>query len=998
MTESGRNRYTMKNRNLLLGTASVALAAAAVMFVPKDTELQSTYQPRTSVENRANAANDAAEYLALLHANVKTGKVEASDFVNAQREVKQFALKKGGTSLTWTELGPDNSGGRTRSIKVNPNAINEVWVGSCTGGLFKSTDGGTIWSRVESFHDNLAIGSIEIAGNGYIYVGTGNSHDNPGSQQGSGSAGNGVYVSADAGATWLHCEDMAPPHNLIPVDQSPGPGNDWTEVNDIYADPNDANKVWVGGNAGFYTYTTAGAAAPNLGTLTAVEKSTGITTWNRVDDFQISPSGKNVIVAEGTRTWVSNTFGTQGSFNDVSNNADGFIPFGGVGRIEFDIAPSDDEWIYAAIANSGGFMLGVYHSQDGGNTWAEINPGGVPSADAFASADGERGQGRYDNCVTVLPHDKTQILVGGIRLFSWKQAVADPSFGQWEQVAIQGSLCFGCVHSDIHEFEWDSNGWLYIGTDGGVYKSNDVNNLFYYPSNRGFNTAQFYGISHNAYGHVFGGTQDNGMFLLNQQGFTLTEAVFSNSGIGDGFTTAMSHYFPDVMFGTSQYAYLDRTDDGGGGFNKFVDELESAGVEAATNLGPFYTSIRFFETVNDPFSIDSIFDVSPGANDTLAIGDTLWYESNTQGYPLYAIMTAEVDSSDHFDFRDPVSSLMVIGLNGGSGAGTGVWVTRQALDFSVNPDWWQILDNSSAGGNFNGETALSFEWTKDGSSLYVGCYSGAVFRVDGFSGAYTEATGDINDTSCVLSAYEIRPGSGGVVTGLSVAKNDNGHLIISTGGFGGNHVYEHTSADVAGNGSSLFTSIQGNLPNIPAYSCLMDVNNESMLVVGTEYGVYSSDDGGATWFDQNATMDRVPVFHITQQHRDWGDGLTTNAGVIYLGTHGRGAWKSDDLVSARPIAGQENTLDASEYITNLNVYPNPMTNNGVVEFELNDRSDVLVNIFDLNGRLLQTMNFQDMASGAQTVDIDASRLASGTYFVSFETASQRDVAKFVVNK
>jgi hypothetical protein len=481
------------------------------------------------------------------------------------------------------------------------------------------------------------------------------------------------------------------------------------------------------------------------------------------------------------------------------------------------------------------------------------------------------------------------------------------------------------------------------------------------------------------------------MFLMNQQGFTLTEAIFSSSGIGDGFTTAMSHYFPNVMFGTSQYSYVDRSDDGGGGFQKFIDELESATLTAGENLGPFYSSIRFFETINDPNSPDTIFGVSPNAGDTLNPGDTLWYESNTQAYPLYTIMTSQADSSDNFDLPDPVQCMMVANV------WAGVYVTRQALDFSVNPDWWQILGDTSAGGNWSGQSALSFEWTKDGQSLYVGTYSGSVFRVDGFGGAYTEATGDINDTSCVLTAVQIRPSGGGVVSGISVAKNDNGHVIISTGGFGGNHVFESFNADVAGNGTNAFTSIQGNLPNIPAYSCLMDVNNEDMLVVGTEYGVYSSDDGGTTWFDQNATMDRVPVFHITQQTHDWGDGLTTNAGVIYLGTHGRGAWKSDDLTTARPIEGIE-PLTGTEFITSVNVYPNPMTNNGIVEFELNDRSDVLVNIFDLNGRLLQTMNYQDMASGLQKVEIDASRLASGTYFVSFETANQRDVAKFVVNK
>jgi hypothetical protein len=346
--------------------------------------------------------------MALLRANVKTGKVEPADFIRAQQEVSAFAQKKGGgPGLTWTELGPDNSGGRCRAIKVDPGAMNVVWAGSVTGGLFKSTSGGNLWARVESFEENLAVSAIEIAGNGYIYVGTGPSYDGPSANEGSGAAGNGVYVSADNGATWARIDDMTPG----PVSSdSPGPGADWTEVNEVWADPNNPNKIWVGGNAGLFTYETAGN--PTAGTLTPVAKSTGSTNWNQIDDMAISRTGKNTIVVEGTKVWVANDYGV--TFNQVSGNGAGQIPSGGVGRTEVAIAAQDDDWIYAASAGTNSFMKGVYHSIDGGNNWDVINPGGAFQADPFATADGSRGQGIYDNCISVNPFDKTQIVVGGI--------------------------------------------------------------------------------------------------------------------------------------------------------------------------------------------------------------------------------------------------------------------------------------------------------------------------------------------------------------------------------------------------------------------------------------------------------------------------------------------------------------------------------------------------------------------------------------------------------
>lgn len=999
--------YTMKNKKLLVGTASLVLAAAAFTLFPGQDDYSASYTSRTSPTNRVNSAADMAEYMALLKANVKTGKVEASDFIKAQQEVEEFSQKKGGgPGLTWTELGPDNSGGRCRAIKVDPSSFNVVWAGSVTGGLFKTTSGGNLWERVESFHENLAVNMIEIAGNGYIYVGTGPSHDGPSANEGSGAYGNGVYVSTDNGVTWERIDAMTPG----PVSSDSPGGGDWSEVNEIWADPNNPNRVWVGGNAGLFTYETAGNAT--AGTLTPVAKSTGSTNWNQIDDMAVSVSGKNIIVIEGTKTYVSNDFGV--TLTQVSGNGAGQIPSGGVGRTEVAISPQDEDWIYAASAGTNSFMKGVYHSIDGGNTWDEINPGGAFQADPYASADGSRAQGNYDNCITVNPNDKTQIIVGGIRLFDWKQATTNPSFGQWEQIAFQGSQGLGSVHADIHEFEWDPNGTLYIGTDGGVYISQDVNSLFHYSANRGFNCAQFYGISHNAYGHTFGGTQDNGMFLLSRQGNTFMEAIFSSSGIGDGFTTEMSHYYPDVMFGTSQYGWLDRSNDGGVSFNTFYAgpiASPTLGVPGES-LGPFSTQIAMWETQNDPNSPDSIFyifntdNVTDSAGYVYQPGDTVFYSSATQQTLLWHVLTSSytvADATDTLDILntdtislvDPIQSLFAIGFN----SSQGVWVTRSAMRFSANPEWFQIMDASTGGNpNFGGSSVKTLEWSKDGNHLYVGTYGGSLWRVSGFDSAYTFDHMDIAGADIKLDYARIKPSGNGVLSGIAVDPNDEDHVIVTTGGFGGSHVWESNNATTAAHNTNAFvTQIQGDMPNIPAYSVIIDVADPTgnTIVVGTEYGVYATDDGGSSWFDQNATMDRVPVHDMTQQWRPWGDGPTTNAGVIYLGTHGRGMFMSETLVTADDVDGGDL---GNKFETNLNVYPNPVRDISTVEFELENPSDVIINVYDINGRTIQTMSLQGLNAGTNQVQINASNWDAGNYFVRLESATQMEVAKIVVSK
>ncbi|MBK6766545.1 MAG: hypothetical protein IPG71_09610 [bacterium] len=99
----------------------------------------------------------------------------------------------------WSSIGPNNYSGRILSIAWNPVNTNIIYVGSASGGLWKTTNGGTTWSPLTDNLASLAIGCIALdpTNPDIIYIGTGEGSFNIDAVFGA-----GVFKSTDAGATW----------------------------------------------------------------------------------------------------------------------------------------------------------------------------------------------------------------------------------------------------------------------------------------------------------------------------------------------------------------------------------------------------------------------------------------------------------------------------------------------------------------------------------------------------------------------------------------------------------------------------------------------------------------------------------------------------------------------------------------------------------------------------------------------------------------------------
>lgn len=532
----------------------------------------------------------------------------SSQSLNAQRNNSATSV----TSANWTNLGPDNIGGRTRALLIdNQDAANNyqhMFAGGVSGGLWESTDGGNNWSRNPGFFSlpevNLNVASIAQGSDGAIYVGTGeglygqNQFNVSGSGAG-GFLGGGMYKSTDRGATWTLLTNTEPA-------TSNSSTSVWAAINKIGVDPTNAQRVVAATNKGIRISNDGGqnwtAPAGTLGTAGAT-------------DVDFGSDGSLVVCVVG-RPHRSTDGGA--TFTNIGTTPSvGFLT-GSLVRVEIGIAPSDPNWIYAFCAASNGTLAGALLTIDGGQNWTTIAGASSAAFDPFGT-----GQGDYDNVCEVDPNNKNRCVFGGVQIWRWENVTPNPSTqnppaGQWDRIALEFPNVIQnpyYVHSDKHAvvFHPTTPGTFYVGTDGGVFRTVDDGN-FYQPMNRGYVTTQFYSVAHDHFSEnrdlAAGGLQDNGTLYINGLGNTAMDA--EPIGGGDGGHTEMSFLNPQAIFATVYYGALSRSNNNGGGFADFYTER----VTNEPGFGnPFFASfvtpIRLWETLNNPQSKDSVTFINP---------------------------------------------------------------------------------------------------------------------------------------------------------------------------------------------------------------------------------------------------------------------------------------------------------------------------------------------------------------------------------------------------
>lgn len=436
----------------------------------------------------------------------------------------------------WTFQGPQVIGGRIVDLAVDPLAPNTVYAAAATGGVWKSTDAGGTFQQAWPTDLSQAVGALAITPTGTLYAGTGESNPGGGSVT---FGGKGVYGSTDGGAHWT----------LRGLEQS-------ERIGRIAVDPANPARIFVaatgplfspGGERGVYLSTDAGQTWNR-----ALQGYTRTTGASDVHIDPLNPSRVYAVMWDHIRVPDFRRYGGRGSGIYRSSDggtswlrlSSGLPPMDpDVGRIGLGMAPSDPNRLYALYLNASGTFAGFFTSADGGDSWTQL-----PNSATLSSS--QSTYGWWFARIWVDPANPLRVFAAGVPL-----VMSTDGGSTWQS---QSSM-----HADQHAMAWDpaSPGRVYLGNDGGVYRS-QANGLPPWTFATVQPYTQFYSIDVGEQDptRIVGGAQDNG---CNRSYSTGNPSNWNTYACADGLEALISFENQNVVYGCSQYGSCVRSLNGG---------------------------------------------------------------------------------------------------------------------------------------------------------------------------------------------------------------------------------------------------------------------------------------------------------------------------------------------------------------------------------------------------------------------------------------------------
>jgi len=429
------------------------------------------------------------------------------------------------TNTPARNIGPGGMSGRVTSIDVVSNSPDIIYVGTASGGVWKSTSGGIDWTPI--FNDQLtaSVGALAIQQSNpdVIWVGTGE-----GNPRNSLNGGYGIYKSLDGGKSWqsMGLESTRHIHRII---------IDPTQPNTVYVAA--IGSPWgVHPERGIYKTTNGGKSWRKI---LYQNQKTGAA------DLVMDPTNPNKLIAamwEHKRDpWFFNS-GGEGSGLFISYDGgeswqekteeDG-LPKGELGRIGLAIAKNKPYIVYALVEAK---KNALYKSVDGGEKWVKINDKNDIGNRPF-----------YYSDIRVDPENENRLY----SVFTYVN-VSEDGGRNFKQLMPAYGVSNG-VHPDHHAW-WihpENGDFMIDGNDGGLNITRDGGKTWRFVGN--IPVAQFYHISvdNEIPYNVYGGMQDNGSwrgpaYTWRVQG--IRNSYWQEIAFGDGFDVV-----PDLD--NSRYGY-----------------------------------------------------------------------------------------------------------------------------------------------------------------------------------------------------------------------------------------------------------------------------------------------------------------------------------------------------------------------------------------------------------------------------------------------------------
>ena len=464
---------------------------------------------------------------------------------NALKHIQQHNLQKSSLSsqVIWSEVGPSTTGGRVRSIAVDPANSNIIYCGSVSGGVWKSSNAGSTWFATNDFTSNMVISSIAIdpTNSNIIYAGTGEGFFNIDALRGA-----GILKSTDGGANWT----------LLTNFSTPNPTYGYNYITRILIRPGSPSTLYAAMIGGIWKSTDSGASWSKL----TVPSSSSFCV-----DLVENPTTPDILYA---------AFGlfTKDGIYKSTNGGTGWsklttgLPTSGYGRVSLGLAPGNPQIVYAVFDDSATHdTYNIYKTTNSGSNWSQITKPSDVSSGGFHLG----GQGWYNNAIAVHPTDPNTVIIGGINLFKTTNGGT-----VWSMISDGINSLAPFVHVDQHAIVFDPGNpaIIYFGNDGGVYKSQTGGSSFSAINNQLAITQLYSGAIHPSSEIYYAGTQDNG--TLKSDTLPTWKSVFS----GDGGVTAVDYTTPTTAY--TEYVYLDiqKSTDSGLSWSRRLNGIPVSGM------------------------------------------------------------------------------------------------------------------------------------------------------------------------------------------------------------------------------------------------------------------------------------------------------------------------------------------------------------------------------------------------------------------------------------
>jgi photosystem II stability/assembly factor-like uncharacterized protein len=429
--------------------------------------------------------------------------------------------------LSYRGVGPANMSGRMSDVEGVPGDPAIVYVGSASGGVWKTTNGGTTWAPIFDRQPVQSIGDLAVDPTNpeVVYVGTGESN-----VRNSVSFGDGLYKSTDGGKTWRHLGLR-----------------DTRHISRIVVNPLDPRKVYVAAIGHIF--------GPNEERGVFMTEDGG-ETWKKVlyiddvhgaSDLDIDPRNPNILHAGmwyfDRKQWTHRSGSERGG---VYRSTDGGRTWSKatqglpalMGRIGIKVAPSSPNIVYIVAETREGY---VFKSTDHGETWTKTSDNAHTLGRGFYYAD-----------LRVDPQNENRVYTLGMAF----------------SVSVDGGYTFapmsGNFHGD-HQTMWidpRNPKRMFMGDDGGMNVSHDQGRTWVWFPN--LPVGQFYQLSHDMrepFYHVAGGLQDNGVWTgpSRVRGSSILASDWRFIQNGDGYYAVSHPDNPDLFLSDYQAGGIQAT-------------------------------------------------------------------------------------------------------------------------------------------------------------------------------------------------------------------------------------------------------------------------------------------------------------------------------------------------------------------------------------------------------------------------------------------------------